>query len=397
MLLFSSIPTNEPIISEGRRKTMRAICNTDSFGKKLALVSRGVSARSTIPLLAGILLEAGEGVVWLSATDMELSIQTSSPAKVEETGKVVIPARIFNDVVRSLPKEDLTLVHDSSEGVVRLSAGENEYRIRAYAAEDFPRLPKFDEAEAFKMNGEALVETVEKVSRSYSRDETRPVLTGILISFEESRVRMVTTDSYRLSIKETELATTFDGSKEAIIPARAMQEVSRIFSASEEEQVEAVLSENQALFRIGDVLFGTRLIEGNFPEYKRLLPNAFEREISVSREDLVETLRRVSFFTQRQTPPMPVNLSFSEGAVEVTVRNGEVGEARERLPTTSEDEFHISFNPGYLLDGVSAVDSEKVLFKLNEPLKPGLIVPKTNGEEPDFLYLITPMRDSPSS
>src|ERR671921_3049501 len=117
---------------------MRAICNTDSFGKKLALVSRGVSARSTIQLLTGILLEAGEEVVRLSATDMELSIQTSSPAKVEEAGNVVIPARIFSDIVRSLPKEDLTLVHDSSKGVVRLSAGENEYRIRAYAAEDFP-------------------------------------------------------------------------------------------------------------------------------------------------------------------------------------------------------------------------------------------------------------------
>jgi DNA polymerase-3 subunit beta len=375
---------------------MRAICNTGSLGKKLALVSRGVSPRSTIQLLAGILLEVGEEVVRLSATDMELSIQTSSPAKVEEAGRVVIPARIFNDVVRSLPKEELTLVHDSSEGVVRLSAGENEYRIRAYAAEDFPQLPKFDEEAAFKMSGEALVETVEKVSRSYSRDETRPVLTGILISFEESRVRMVTTDSYRLSLKETELATTFDGSKEAIIPARAMQEVSRIFSTSEEEQVEAVLSENQALFRIGDVLFGTRLIEGDFPEYKRLLPNAFEREISVSREDLVETLRRVSLFTQRQTPPVPVSLSFSEGAVEVAVRNGEVGEAREWLPTTSEDEFYISFNPSYLLDGISAVDSEKILFKLNDPFKPGLIVPKTNGEEPDFFYLITPMRD-PSS
>jgi DNA polymerase III subunit beta len=376
---------------------MRAICDTDSFGKKLALVSRGVSARSTIQLLTGILLEAGEEVVRLSATDMELSIQTSSPAKVEEAGRVVISARIFNDVVRSLPKEDLTLVHDSSEGVVRLWAGENEYRIRAYAAEDFPRLPRFDEAEAFKMNGKALVETIEKVSRSYSRDETRPVLTGILISFEESRVRMVTTDSYRLSIKETELATTFDGAKEAIIPARAMQEVSRIFSASEEEQVEAVVSENQALFRIGDVLFGTRLIEGNFPEYERLLPTAFEREISVSREDLVETLRRVSLFTQRQTPPVPVSLSFSEGAVEVAVRNGEVGEARERMPTTSEGEFHISFNPAYLLDGISAMGSEKVLFKLNEPHKPGLIVPKANGEEPDYLYLITPMRDPSSS
>ena len=378
---------------------MRAVCNTELFSKKLALVSRGVSARSTIQLLRGILLETEEGSVRLSATDMEISIQTRTAAEVEDEGRVVIPARIFNDVARSLPGGELALVHDRSEGVVRLSARENEYRIRAYAAEDFPQLPKFDEAAAFKMSGEALVETVEKVSRSYSRDETRPVLTGILISFEESRVRMVTTDSYRLSIKETNLATTFDGSREAIIPARAMQEVSRIYASSDEEQVEVVLSENQALFRIGDILFGTRLIEGNFPEYKRLLPNTFEREIAVRREDLIDTLRRVNLFAQRQTPPVPVTLDVSEGAVEVTVKNGEVGEARERLPAGSEDEFHISFNPTYLLDGVSAVDSEKVLFRLNESLKPGLIVPGgsddegSDGEEPDFLYLIMPMRD----
>jgi DNA polymerase-3 subunit beta len=208
---------------------------------------------------------------------------------------------------------------------------------------------------------------------------------------------MVTTDSYRLSIKETELATTFDGAREAIIPARAMQEVGRIFSGSDEEQVDVALSENQALFRIGDVLFGTRLIEGNFPEYRRLLPDAFEREISVRREDLIDTLRRVNLFAQRQTPPVPVSLDFSEGAVEVSVRNGEVGEARERLPATSEDEFHISFNPSYLLDGVSAVDSESVRFRLNESLKPGLIVPDNSAdegeEEPHFLYLIMPMRD----
>src|ERR671916_265374 len=299
---------------------MRAVCNTEAFSKKLALVSRGVSARSTIQLLGGILLEASEGLVKLSATDMEISVQTSSPAEVE------------------------------------------------------------------------------KVSRSYSRDETRPVLTGILISFEENRVRMVTTDSYRLSIKETELATTvFEGSREAIIPARAMQEVSRIFTGSEgEEEIEVSLSENQALFRVGDVLFGTRLIDGTFPEYKRLLPTTFEREISVGREELVGTLRRVNLFAQRQTPPVPVSLSFSEGSVEVIVRNGEIGEAHERLEATSEDEFLISFNPGYLLDGVSAIDTEKVVFRFNEALKPGLIVPGANNggpEEPDFLYLIMPMRD----
>ncbi len=378
---------------------MRAVCNTDTFGKKLSLVTRGVSARSTIQLLGGILLEASGEVVRLSATDMEISVQTSSPAEVEEEGRVVIPARIFNDIVRSLPAEleRFSLEHEGSEGTVRLVAGENEYRIRAYGADDFPQLPGFEAQEAFEMRGGLLVETVEKVARSYSRDETRPVLTGILISFEDSRVRMVTTDSYRLSIKETELATTaFEGSRDAIIPARAMQEVARIFGSEGEEEVEVALSENQALFRVGDVLFGTRLIDGNFPEYKRLLPTSFEREISVNREDLIGTLRRVNLFAQRQTPPVPVSLSFSEGSVEVIVRNGEIGEAHERLPATSEDEFLISFNPSYLLDGVSAIDTEKVVFKLNEPLKPGLIVPGADGgseEEPDFLYLIMPMRD----
>src|ERR671939_689817 len=374
---------------------MRAVCSTETFGKKLALVSRGVSARSTIQLLGGILLDGRGEVLGLSATDMEISIQTSSRAEVEGEGRVVIPARIFNDIVRSLPGGSFTLEHDDTEGTVRLVAGENEYRIRAYAADDYPRLPVFPEEGTFRMSGDSLVETVEKVSRSYSRDETRPVLTGILISFEDSRVRMVTTDSYRLSIKESELATTaVEGSREAIIPARAMQEVARIFSGSEEEEIEVALGQNQALFRIGDVLFGTRLIDGNFPEYRRLLPTSFEREISVDREELISTLRRVNLFAQRQTPPVPVSLSFSENSVEVIVRNGEIGEAHERLDATSEDEFLISFNPSYLLDGVSAIDTENVVFKFNEPLKPGLIVPDTDGEgEPDFLYRIMPMRD----
>src|SRR5215211_7159479 len=152
---------------------MRAVCNTETFGRKLQLVSRGVSARSTIQLLGGILLEGREEALGLSATDMEISIQTSSPAEVEGEGRVVIPARIFNDIVRSLPGGSFSLEHDDSEGTVRLVAGDNEYRIRAYAADDYPRLPIFPGEGTFRMSGESLVETVEKVSRSYSRDRGR--------------------------------------------------------------------------------------------------------------------------------------------------------------------------------------------------------------------------------
>src|ERR671916_2681945 len=140
---------------------MRAVCSTETFGKKLALVSRGVSARSTIQLLGGILLEGRGGALGISATDMEISIQTSSQAEVDGEGRVVIPARIFNDIVRSLPGGSFSLEHDSSEGTVRLVAGENEYRIRAYAADDYPQLPVFPEEGTFRMSGESLVETVE--------------------------------------------------------------------------------------------------------------------------------------------------------------------------------------------------------------------------------------------
>nr|MDQ3387573.1 DNA polymerase III subunit beta [Actinomycetota bacterium] len=143
---------------------MRAVCNTDIFSKKLSLASRGVSTRSTVQVLNGILLEAdsGEGVVRLSATDVELSIQTSSPAEVGEDGRVVIPARIFNDVVRSLPKGELTIEYSEAEGTVRLTSKESEYRIRAYAAEEFPQLPQFETEGSFAMSGEVLVDTVEK-------------------------------------------------------------------------------------------------------------------------------------------------------------------------------------------------------------------------------------------
>jgi DNA polymerase-3 subunit beta len=147
---------------------MKVVCNTDVFSKKLALVTRGVSSRSTIQLLGGVLVEAGDGAIRLSGTDMELSVQTSTEAEVSEDGRVVIPARIFNDVVRSLPGGQLSLEHDSAGGTVKLAAGENEYSIRVYAAEDYPQLPTFEDEGSFTMSGEMLVDTVEKVSRSYS-------------------------------------------------------------------------------------------------------------------------------------------------------------------------------------------------------------------------------------
>lgn len=373
---------------------MRIVCNIELLGRNLALASRIAPTRSPQQIYEGVLVEAFDGWVRLSATDIELSIQTSFPAEVGEEGRVVIPARIFNDIVRSLPAGQIDLSYDSSAGNVLLSSRSNEYRIRAYAAEEFPQLPAFDAGEAFTISGEALVETVDKVSRSYSRDETRPVLTGVLISFEKNIVRMVTTDSYRLSVKETPLEAGFDGAIESIIPARALQEVKRIFSGSEQEGVQISLNENQAVFKIGEVVLGTNLTAGNFPEYQRLLPDTFEREISTSREELINTLRRVNIFVARQNPPVPVSLSFTSGSLEVLVRSQELGEAREKLDASSDDDFSISFNPEYLLDGVSLIDTKNVVFRFNEPLKPGMIVPESdNGEEPDFVYLIMPMRD----
>jgi DNA polymerase-3 subunit beta len=362
---------------------MKLTCRRDEFVTKLAVVSRAVSARSSVQVLAGVLLHAEGGELQLAATDMELSLRTSLDAQVEGEGSVVVPGRLLIDLARLLPDSEVQLEHRAEEGVVQLVCGSASYRLHTYSAEDFPRLPEVDATQTFTVDAEALLETVAQVSRSASRDESRPVLTGILARFEPGKLVMAATDSYRLAVKETDLAGSTQ-ELEAIIPARALMELARI--AGDATQLELGVQENQVAFRTDDAVLTTRRIDGQFPNVKQLLPEQFEHVVTLPRSELLDVVRRVAVMAQRNSP---LRLRFSEGELQVSAQTQDVGEAKEALPAPfTGDTLEIGFNPEFLRDGIESVQSDEVQLKLISPLRPGLI----QGESDDYSYLIMPIR-----
>jgi DNA polymerase III subunit beta len=366
--------------------TMKVTCARDELAEKLQIVGRGVSTRTSVQILAGIMLRAGEGQLFLSATDMEISLRVSLEAQVEDAGAIVVPGRLLVDIVRLLPAGEVTLEHRAEEGLALLTAGAASYRLYTYGAEDFPRLPEIDEDSAFTVERDAFLDTISRVSRSASRDESRPVLTGVLVRFEGDKVVMAATDSYRLSVKETALTENPGQDLEAIVPARALGELTRIAQGADSATLTIGVQENQVVFGTDGVWLTARRIDGQFPNYKQLLPESFEAEIRLPREELLDVVRRTSLMALRKSP---LRLRFEEGELTVSAQTPDVGEARESLPISySGDVMEIGFNAEFLRDGLESITDEQVRFKLISPLRPGLI----HGEADDFLYLIMPIR-----
>jgi len=355
----------------------------DELASKLSVVSRAVSTRTTVLVLGGVQLQAADGQLQLAATDMELSLRATLEARVSDEGTVVVPGRLLLDIARSLPEAEVTLEHRPEEAVVVVSSGSATYRLHTYSTEDFPRLPDVDSLTLHAVDGEALVETVARVGRSASRDESRPVLTGILVRFEPTKIVMAATDSYRLAVKETTVAGPLP-ELEAIIPARALQELSRIVAGADD--VRLGLHENHVVFGADGIWLTTRRIDGQFPNYRQLLPEQFEHELALPREELLEVVRRVSLMAQRNSP---LRLRFAEGELTVSAVTQDVGEAREALPAPfAADPLEIGFNAEFLRSGLESIDSESLRFKLISPLRPAVL----EGESDDYVYLIMPIR-----
>src|ERR687885_2436883 len=366
---------------------MKFSIDKERFLSSLAVAVRGASTRSAIQTLAGVMIRAESGSVELQATDMELGVRVAVTVEPERDGSAVVPGRLLLDVVRSLPKSDLSFEYRSSHGDVELVSGPSRFHLRTLPADGFPRLPEVGDATVMKLPTPAFVETVNRVARAASRDETRPHLTGVLVSAAERELRMVATDSYRLSVKETSLDEALDGSLEANVPARTLQELSRISTSEGGDQIEIAALEHQVIFRVGEVTLSSRLVEGRFPNYKQLLPEAFEHELHVSGPELLDVVRRISLLAQKNAP---LRLRFADGALEVSAQTPDIGEARESLPVPFDGEpLEIGFNPEFLRDGLESAESDDLVLKLISPLRPGLI---QSGDDGGFLYLVMPIR-----
>jgi DNA polymerase-3 subunit beta len=365
--------------------------STQELLAQLQTVSRVASTRSAIQALSGVQIaasagDAGEAGVELRATDIEVGLRVPLNAQIERPGTVVLPARLLLDVVRTLPPGDVSLELRPAEQDVEVVAGTARFHIRTLRAEDFPPLPERGGDQVVSMPAPAFVDTIARVFRSASRDETRPILTGILVSASGDELRMVATDSYRLSVKETRLQNALETGFEANVPARALEELGRLVR-DEVDEIRIGVRANQVVFEVGGVALSSRLIDGQFPNYRQLLPEAYEHELTVSRQEFLEVVRRISLMAQKNAP---LRLSFSEGEVRVSAQTPDVGEASEPLPIPFAGEpFEIGFNPDFLTVGLESAGSDEVVLKLISPLRPGLVESADNS---GFLYLIMPIR-----
>jgi DNA polymerase-3 subunit beta len=367
---------------------LKLTVSRETFLAKLGIAVRGASTRSAIQTLAGVLIRVDEHGAELEATDMELGLRVALEPKESSPGHAVIPGRLLLDVVRSLPAEELSLEYRSAQQDVEVVSGPARFHLRTLPPEDFPKLPQVPTEGVMRVPSGAFVDTIARVARAASRDETRPHLTGVLVTASERELRMVATDSYRLSVKETQLDEALDGSLEANVPARTLQELGRIAGGGAAESIGVAALENQVVFTVDGVMLSSRLVEGRFPNYQQLLPESYEHELKVSREELLEVVRRVGLLAQKNAP---LRLRFSEGTLDVSAQTPDVGEASESLPIPFNGEpLEIGFNPEFFRDGLESAESEELTLKLISPLRPGLLQSGDGGS--GFVYLVMPIR-----
>src|SRR4051794_9971649 len=366
---------------------MKLSTGRDALFAQLQTVTRAASTRSAIQALSGVqILATGSGIE-LRATDMEIGLRVPLQGEVVREGAAVLPARLLVDVVRALPGSDVSLELRQAEQDVELMGGNAPSPTRTLGLEAFPPFPEAEEGSRVQVPAASFVDTVAKVQRSASRDETRPVLTGILVSATGDELRMVATDSYRLAVKETRLEAPLTGTVEANVPARALGELARIVAAADADVLTVSVRTNQVVFEVGGTVLSSRLIDGQFPNYRQLLPDAYEHELRLAAGEVGDVVRRISLLAQKNAP---LKLSFSEGELTVSARTPDIGEASETVPVPfSGEPLEIGFNPDFLRDGLESMDGADVLLKLISPLRPGLI---QAADGSGFLYLLMPIR-----
>lgn len=366
---------------------MKISCSTADLLTQLQTATRVASTRSAVQALSGVKISAATDASELLATDMDIGLRVPLQAEVERPGDVVLPARLLLDVVRALPAEKVSLELRAAEQDVELISGSATFHLRTLRVEDFPSLPGPSEDARVVLPTEAFVQTITRVARSASKDETRPILTGILMSASEQELRMVATDSYRLSVKQTKLEQSLPGTLEANVPARALQELVRIAQQIDSAEVAVSVGHNQVVFELGGITLSSRLLDGQFPNYRQLLPESVEYELRLATAELTEVVHRISLMAQKNAP---LRLGFREGELTVSAQTPDVGEASESIPVPFHGEpFEIGFNPEFLRDGLDSVESSELVLKLISPLRPGLI---ESPDGADFVYLIMPIR-----
>jgi DNA polymerase III subunit beta len=354
----------------------------------LQSVQNVVSMRTTLPILSNVLMRADGERLEFTATDLDVTVACAVEAKVKKGGASTVPVKKLYGIARELGGSEIEIEVDD-KNVCSVRSGASFYKINGLSAEEFPPLPKFKDDKKVVIPQETLKSMMRKTSYAISTDEARYVLNGIFISLKDHKMTVVATDGRRLALADEEVDVSEKSQGEFIVPAKAVNELNRLLQ--DKGDVELKYGENQAGFSLKDekglsVLIITKLIEGNYPNYRQVIPSETKERISLVREEFLHALRRAEIMTSEKANS--VKLTFGKNNLAITANSPEVGEARESLAVNYKGkELAIAFNPKYLIDPLSALTEDEVFVELIDELSPGVI--KINGP---FLYVVMPMR-----
>jgi DNA polymerase-3 subunit beta len=363
---------------------MQFSCNRQKLNEAVLNVQRVVSAKSSVPALEGILLTAKKNSIGLCGFDLEIGMTTEIPAEVTKTGSVVMGAKLFGDIVRRLPGESVSFSSDDKQ-VAQIKSGESEFSIAGIPAEEYPELPHINGEKSVKLPASTLKGMIHQTLYAVSENDAKPVHTGTLFEIGDGKIRLISVDGYRLAIREEAIGDTEKSS--FVVPGKTLGEVMKLLGDSDDE-VELQIGMRHILFRIGDYIVISRLLEGEFLDWRAALPKEHTTEVRVSVPDFIASLDRVSLLiTERLRSP--VRCLFSENSIRLSCSTA-IGRANDRLEAKIDgDELEMGFNSRYLLDALHNTESDEVRIRLNGSLSPLTMLP-CSGES--FLFLVLPVR-----
>jgi DNA polymerase III subunit beta len=362
-------------------------CERDALVEALTTAGRAVATRGgALPVLSGVRIEVAGNQLHLAGTDLDLTMQVEITVNGTGDGVVVVPARLVTDIVRALEPGAVNL--EGADDELQITSGRSQFAVRTLPAADFPRLVT-SSADAAMLPAEGLADALRQVVRAASAEDSRPILTGVLMVAEEGSLRLVATDSYRLAVRDLPGGGVLREGQRVLVPSRALAELQRLVGSSS-ETVSLRLGEHEAVFELGQVRLTTRLIEGEFPNYKQLIPSSYPNRLVVGREPLLDAVKRVKLLVKDAMTP--VRISLRPEGIQLTVITQDWGQATEDVDAKYEGaEMTVAFNPQYLIDGVEAISGDDIQLETVDALKPATIRPT---EDRSYLYLLMPVRVS---
>lgn len=382
---------------------MKLVCTQSDLNTNLSLVSRAVPSRPTHPVLANVLLEADEqtGKVGLTAFDLSLGIQTKFDAQVEESGDMTLPAKLLNDIVSRLANGEITLDDDAGEAIATLKSTSGEYKVRGMGTEEFPELPVVEDGDVTHIPAAALLEGLRGSLFAASTDETKQVLMGVHLIVKKDNLEFAATDGHRLAVVEIiqQDADSVDVPEtqseiaplEVTVPARALRELERMIGMRHAaEEVALYISQGQIVFVLASQRLTSRTLEGQYPDYRQLIPQEFSRQVTLDRRQVISALERIAVLTDQKNSLVKFTIDSLNQEVFLSVDSKDIGSGRESMPAEiSGEDIDVGFNVKYFLEGLKAIPSTHIQIQLNEATNPVILTPVSGLK---MTYLIMPLQ-----